>query len=110
MAVAGVVTAFAGAAAGAVVDAVGWAFVVAAAAEAPYQSFTPLCPAHAPLFVAFDVYEPSLHKPVDPVGAAEGTCANATVDAKRPATRVMKVSESFIRFSSEVNDEYRLGR
>ena len=34
------------------------------------QSFTPLWPAHAPAFISLDVYEPSLQRPVEPLGAA----------------------------------------
>jgi hypothetical protein len=34
-----------------------------------YQSLTPPCPAQAPRFFSTDVYDPSLHWPVEPAGA-----------------------------------------
>ena len=59
--------------------------VAAAAPAAANQLFTPLWPEHAPLFVAFVVYEPSLQSPVEPAGAAPGACASAAVDTTHHA-------------------------
>ncbi len=79
---------FAGIVAGAGADAAVVLAGVGAAAAAANQSFTPLWPAQAPFFVSLDVYEPSLHKPVKPLGAAAGACANAATDVSVPTRNV----------------------
>ena len=66
------------------------------AAESPNQSLTPLWPSQAPILVSLDVYEPSLHNPVDPAGTAAGPCANDDPRANKPVTRTTEANMSFI--------------
>src|SRR5450631_3982703 len=79
------------------------AFAAAAGADAAddfvealvlYQSFTPPCPAQAPRFDSADVYVPSLHSPVEPVGACAfaGNARVSTTATRDDAIAVFMVS------------------
>jgi hypothetical protein len=66
-----------------------------AGAELLYQSLTPPCPAHAPRLVSADVKVPSLHVPVDPLGA----CALLVMATSIAAMSVAKVIKNFMCFT-----------
>src|ERR1017187_6763104 len=90
-----------GAAAGAGFDAIGAGDVAGFASPAvvadlagfatagAYQSFTPLCPLHAPDLLAAVLYVPSLHIPVEPEGAPAGACAIIPCETTSPANTTM---------------------
>lgn len=70
-------------------DAAAGAVPAAAALPAANQVCTPWCPEHAPRFAGAEVYEPSLHWPVEPAGASDGACAKLCAASSNPAANVV---------------------